>query len=238
MKNLVLIGMLGSGAKELAKLCSDELGFKYVDTDEVLTRNMGLSLQEMYSLLPPESFEELTLRLCTQLSQGSGYAIAAGDSVLRSRDSTDILIQADTVIRVDTPIDAIFSSGREDSHPLLARGRQRLYPLFDERRGILSSLNAPAVEFSGDWDYTVSQIIDIYRRLSSPGKPDRRGEILADIEKLYREFLTLGGCEGILPKERHSENILDRYAAKLIDCCQTLSAAYLFEKEKENKSEH
>lgn len=238
MKNLVLIGMLGSGAKELAKLCSEKLGFKYVETDEVLTRNIGLSLQEMYSLMPPENFEELTLQLCIQLSQGSGYAIAAGDSVLKSRDSTDTLIKSDIVIRVDTPIDAIFASGRENGHPLLARGRQRLYPLFDERRGILSSLDIPAVEFSGDWDYTVSQIIEIYSRLSSSGRPDRRGEILADIEKLYKEFLTLGGCEGVSPSERHSENILDRYAAKLIDCCQTLSAAYLFEKEKENKSEH
>ena len=82
MENLVLIGMLGSGAKELAAMCSEKLGFKYVDTDEVLTRNMGLSLQEMYSLMPPDNFEELTQRLCSQLADGSGYAIAAGDSAV------------------------------------------------------------------------------------------------------------------------------------------------------------
>ena len=238
MENLVLIGMLGSGVKELAAMCSEKLGFKYVDTDEVLTRNIGLSLQEMYSLMPPDNFEELTQRLCSQLADGSGYAIAAGDSVLKSSVSTETLKRSDIIIRIDTPIDDIFASNREADHPLLARGRQRLYPLFDERRGILSALDIPAVEFSGDWDYTVSQIIDIYRRLSSSGRPDRRGEILADIKKLYREYLTIGGCYGINPAEKHSESILDKYAEKLLDFCETLSAAYLYEKEKENKSEH
>ena len=119
MNNLVLIGMLGSGAKELAVSCARHLGFKYVDTDEVLTRNIGMSLQELYSLIPTEQFSELTTRLCTQLSEGSGYVIGAGDSVLKSEESISILKQSDVMIMVITPIDYIFYSNREEGHPLL-----------------------------------------------------------------------------------------------------------------------
>jgi len=76
MKNLVFIGMIGSQMKSVAQKAADKLNKKFVDTDEVLTRNIGMSLHELYTLFPLDSFRDITYRLASQLSQGEDYVIA------------------------------------------------------------------------------------------------------------------------------------------------------------------
>ncbi len=134
MKNLVFIGMIGGKIKEVASQCADALDCKFVDTDEVLTRNTGMSLHDLYTLLPLDSFYDLTQRLAEQLSDGGSYVIAAGDSILRNAAAMKALKANSYVVYLKQTTDDIEANCADPTHPLLARGLSRLYELYNERK--------------------------------------------------------------------------------------------------------
>lgn len=139
MKNLIFLGMIGSNTKSIAESVANTLGRRFVDTDEVLTRNTGISLHEMYTLLPMNAFDDLTSRLAQQLSQGNEYIIAVGDSILKNPDAVSILKSTAYTVYIEQDIDSIAENCTDSSHPLLARGLSRLYELYNERKELFAN---------------------------------------------------------------------------------------------------
>ena len=107
MKNLVFIGMVGSKMKKVAEDAANKLNMKFVDTDEVLTRNLVVSLHDIYTLFPLESFKDVTYRLASQLSNGDNYVIAVGDSILMNDDAINVLTENAFTAYIKQDIDSI-----------------------------------------------------------------------------------------------------------------------------------
>lgn len=164
MKNLVFIGMIGSQMKSVAQKAADKLGRKFVDTDEVLTRNIGMSLHELYTLFPLDSFRDITYRLASQLSQGEDYVIAVGDSILKNADAVNALKETAFTVYIQQDVDSIAADCTEPSHPLLARGLHRLYELFDERAELFSDYSDITVAFS---EKAADEVIQHYNNNTS-----------------------------------------------------------------------
>ena len=139
MKNLIFIGMPGSGIKGIAKSAAEMLGKKYVDTDDVLVRNIGMPLIDIYTLIPINSFNDLVFRLGKQLSESEDYVIALGDSILTNPDAFAAVSSTGFTVYIDRDIDDVIKNCDEDGHPLLLRGRERLIPLYNERRELFKS---------------------------------------------------------------------------------------------------
>ncbi len=163
MKNLVFIGMIGSQMKSVAQKIADNLNRKYVDTDEVLTRNIGMSLHELYTLFPLDSFRDITYRLADQLSQGEDYVIAVGDSILKNSDAMQVLKETAFTAYIEQDIDSIAADCTEPAHPLLARGLHRLFELFNERETLFSDYADITVAFS---ENSAEEVLQHYNRSS------------------------------------------------------------------------
>ena len=149
-KNLIFIGMIGSNTKAVAAETAQMLGRKFVDTDEVLTRNSGMSLHDLYMLLPIDAFKDLTLRLARQLSESDNYVIAVGDSILKNIDAISILKSTAYSVYIQQNIESIVDSCADPTHPLLARGLERLYELFNERQQAFEEYSDKIIEYSED----------------------------------------------------------------------------------------
>ena len=138
MRNLVFIGMIGSETKSIAESAANKLNRKFVDTDEVITRNIGMTLHDFYTLFPLDSFNDITFRLANQLADGEDYVIAVGDCILINPDAMKALKKTGYLVYIDQDIESIISNCTDSSHPLLARGIIRLYELFAERESMFS----------------------------------------------------------------------------------------------------
>lgn len=161
--NILITGMIGSGAKDITREIADKLGRKFVDTDEVMTRNLAISLQEFYSLLTLESQADLIMRLSAQLAQSDSYVIAVGDMILTDAEAMKTITQNAYTVYIDRPIEEILDSDIDNDHPLLARGRDRITELFSERKDLYSKYANVTVSFS---DSCVDEIITSYDEFS------------------------------------------------------------------------
>ena len=160
MKNIVFIGMIGSEIKNTAKTAADILNVKYVDTDEVLMRNIGMPLHDLYTLFPLDSFRELNYKLAAQLSENGNYAIALGDSILTNKDAVEVLKENSFLVYLKQDIEEIVNNCAEPSHPLLARGVSRLYELYSERSDSFYEYADIVVDYS---DNAVEIALSAYR---------------------------------------------------------------------------
>ena len=97
-KNIVLIGMPGSGKSTIGKLLAEQLGRRFIDTDEVIVERAGVSIPEIFARDGEESFRLLEEEVCADICKLSGCVIATGGGVVtREKNHLSLRQNSDVV---------------------------------------------------------------------------------------------------------------------------------------------
>lgn len=131
MRNVVLIGMPGSGktsaGRRLARLC----GRPFVDLDDTFLVEHGISPADCIRTRGERAFRELETQTAARHANQSGCVIACGGGIVTQPANYDILHQNSTIVMVDRPLEELASDGRPLSQAKgverLARERMHLY---------------------------------------------------------------------------------------------------------------
>ena len=105
-KNIILIGMPGSGKSTIGIILAKELCMDFIDTDVLIQSREGMTLQEIIDTRGQETFVELEKQYIRELDV-TGTVIAPGGSVVLYEDSISFLKQSGTVVFLNVPIDII-----------------------------------------------------------------------------------------------------------------------------------
>ena len=77
-KNIVLIGMMGSGKTTVGRLVAGCLRRPFVDTDALIEEREGHSIPDIFAQDGEDAFRALELKVSQELSGQSGLVIACG----------------------------------------------------------------------------------------------------------------------------------------------------------------
>ena len=91
MKNIVLIGFMGSGKTAMGRFLSQELGYKFFDTDQEIEAVTGLKMDQIikkYGKIRFQSEEKLVLK---RLAATEESVIATGGNFIQSEENIGIL---------------------------------------------------------------------------------------------------------------------------------------------------
>ncbi|HVJ97104.1 MAG TPA: shikimate kinase, partial [Acidimicrobiia bacterium] len=58
MKHLVLIGLMGAGKTTVGRRCAEKLGRDFVDTDDIVIKLAGMSIDEIFQTQGEPKFRE------------------------------------------------------------------------------------------------------------------------------------------------------------------------------------
>jgi len=98
MKNLVLIGFMGSGKTSAGKRAAQRLGMKFVDMDDMIEQRHGQTISELFEKEGEPFFRQQERALVRELSDGQDRVIATGGGVvldpnnLRDFNRTSVVI--------------------------------------------------------------------------------------------------------------------------------------------------
>lgn len=112
MKNIVLIGMPGTGKSVVGRTLAERLGYAFLDADDVIVETAGKSLPEILRTDGLEAFLELEGRVGETLDC-QGTVIATGGSMVLSPAAMDHLRENGVAVWLETPLRRI-----EDRMPL------------------------------------------------------------------------------------------------------------------------
>lgn len=132
-KNVILLGMPGSGKSTLGQLLAEKLGWHLVDTDLLMEATHDRPLQDIFDLLGYEGFcveEETTL---LQLD-GERQIISTGGSAVYSESAMSHLGSLGLRIFLNLPLEDVLSRVNNfEKRGIVCRPGQDLAALFKER---------------------------------------------------------------------------------------------------------
>lgn len=81
MKNIVLIGFMGTGKSRVGHMISRRLGMRFVDTDDLIFQRLQMSVSDIFSRLGEAKFREIERQVVAEVSLKSCQVIATGGGV-------------------------------------------------------------------------------------------------------------------------------------------------------------
>lgn len=100
MKNIILVGMPGSGKSTLGILLAKKIGYGYVDSDSVIVARQGKLLPELIEELGNDGFLELEANINSSLNV-SGCVISTGGSAIYRGDAIKKMKENGIVVYLD-----------------------------------------------------------------------------------------------------------------------------------------
>ena len=158
-KNIVLIGMPGSGKSTAGKLLAERLGRKFVDTDEIIKEKAGMSIPEIFSLYGEEKFRAIETEAANDTGKLSGLVIATGGGIITRKENRYPLKQNSVTVWLKRDLALLPVDGRPISQQnSLTELYEKRAPLYEDFADITVNVNENAAE-------TVQRIIEGIRRI-------------------------------------------------------------------------
>ena len=134
-RNIVLIGMPGSGKSTVGLLLSDKLGRPFVDTDGEIVRRAGIPITEIFATRGEPAFRDLESEVIRDVSKTGGKVIATGGGAILREENLAELKSNGVSVFLDRPLcDLLPTSDRP-----LANQTEKIKALYAVRRPLYES---------------------------------------------------------------------------------------------------
>lgn len=118
--NIVLAGFMGAGKTTVGKILAEELGWRLTDTDELVEREAGLEIKEIFRRQGEARFRELESKAIGAVAQGKAQVIATGGGALLREENARRLRAAGPIVCLQaTPETILARTSDSDARPLL-----------------------------------------------------------------------------------------------------------------------
>lgn len=155
-KNIVLIGMPGSGKTTIGKVLAEKMGREFKDTDEEIKAH-GRTPEEIIKTNGEEFFRKTETEILTQISKQSSLVISTGGGIVTKEENLDLCRQNSFVVFVERDIDKLDVSARP-----LSQGAGALMRIYNERISLYNKFSDVKIKNETTIDDAVEKIIEIF----------------------------------------------------------------------------
>ena len=135
-KNIVLIGMMGSGKTTVGKLLAQRLCRPFADTDALIEEREGRSIPDIFAQDGESVFRALELELSRELSGKSGLIVACGGGLPTQDEAIAALKENGLVFWLDRDPGATYDRLNVAHRPLARSGRGDFIRRYQDRASI------------------------------------------------------------------------------------------------------
>ena len=118
MKNIVLIGMMGSGKTTCGRLLAQRLDCPFVDCDQRVEELAGRTIPQIFEVGGEEVFRTLESRVVAATAARQGQVIATGGGAVLRQENVDALRRTGAVVFLDRPVEDILAGVSMEGRPL------------------------------------------------------------------------------------------------------------------------
>jgi shikimate kinase len=136
MKNIVLIGMMGSGKSTIGALLAQRLGRTLVDTDQRIVEREGRSISEIFADKGEGYFRDLELAVARELGEQRDLIVACGGGLPLRENCITPLKESGTVFWLRRDPGETYDTMDTAGRPLAQQGRQDFLDRFAQREPI------------------------------------------------------------------------------------------------------
>ncbi len=133
LRNIVLIGMPGSGKSVLGKLLAKEMNRPFIDLDEKIIQAAGKSIPEIFRVDGEKKFREWETKVTLEAGKQNSQVIATGGGILMNPINVQALRQNGKMVFIDRPVSQLATTGRplSTSQEALSKMEQERRPFYE-----------------------------------------------------------------------------------------------------------
>ena len=166
MKNIVLIGMPGTGKSVVGRALAARLGYDFVDLDDLIVERAGKTLPQILRQEGLEAFYALESAVGMDLDRAD-TVVATGGSMVLYPDAMEHLRESGVTVWLETPLSQIDDRMPEDltDRGIAAPAGMTLRQIYEERRPLYAQYaDVIAVSLEGA-EETAQQVLSLLRTL-------------------------------------------------------------------------
>lgn len=158
-ENIVLVGMPASGKTTVGKILQKKLDKKFVDTDDIITQRIGMSIRDFFALHGEEKFRDIESQAIKELADKSSLIIATGGGAILREENISALKYNGKIFFIDRPVDKLMPT---KSRPL-ASDKEAIEKRYNERYSIYCGCCDTRIAAEGESAEVAEKILENYR---------------------------------------------------------------------------
>ena len=170
MRNIVLVGFMGSGKTTVGKLISEKTGMPLLDMDALIEERAGKTINAIFADEGEAYFRKLERELVKELSAQQGRIISTGGGIVLNPDNIADFEKTGLVVCLLADADTVLARVKHDSsRPLLAGDKAaKIIEILAARKPLYESISHK-IDTSGRPSPlpTAEEIIDLYESNNS-----------------------------------------------------------------------
>jgi shikimate kinase len=123
-RRIVLTGFMGSGKTTVGPLLAARLGWKFLDADDVIEAEAGITIAEIFALHGEAAFREREHAAIARLAETDGLVLALGGGAIEHPATRTLLLTTRDTLLVHLEVELATTlkrcGGTEQSRPVLA----------------------------------------------------------------------------------------------------------------------
>ena len=135
-RNIILVGMMGTGKSTAGTLVAEKLGYDFVDLDHAIVEQEGRSIPEIFSDNGEGYFRSLESAILQRVLQSEGKVISTGGGSVLAPGNASMMLESGFVAALTATAEEIISRvGADANRPLLAgNAEEQVKRLLDQRK--------------------------------------------------------------------------------------------------------
>lgn len=123
MKNIVLLGFMGTGKSVVGRRLAVELKYQFIDTDQMVEEKAGKKISEIFAQQGESKFRNLEFEAAQEAAGRSGHVISTGGGIVLNPANLEALGRNGILISLQARPEIIFKrvQKRAGLRPLLQR---------------------------------------------------------------------------------------------------------------------
>lgn len=142
MKNVILIGFMGTGKTSTGKMLASKLGCAFIDMDQKIEEEAGRRIPEIFAQQGEEYFRQLERELVERLSARRNAVISTGGGTVKNPANVAAFKKSGIIICLSASVDAVLErTKRHGTRPVLDQAdqgdrRKAVESLMEERKNL------------------------------------------------------------------------------------------------------
>lgn len=136
MRNIVLVGFMGTGKTAVAKRLAKNLGREFLELDELIEKKEGVSIREIFEKKGEPYFRTLEKEVVKEAAQRQGVVISAGGGTIIDEENFNNLKKNGIIICLEASPEIILKRTKgKTCRPLLnvPDPKKKIEELLEER---------------------------------------------------------------------------------------------------------
>ena len=157
MKNIYLVGFMGSGKSTVGKILAEKLNMKFVDIDKLIEEKEGMKIKDIFEQKGESYFRVLERKQIEAIVNQEGLVVSTGGGLGANLDNMNLMKKNGDVVWLDVSLNTVLDRLKNNQdRPLLKQPIEKIKQLFEERKNVYRLAN---IRINAD-KKTPSQIVE------------------------------------------------------------------------------